>query len=115
MPGYDQLREVDAPHFPLLIDLGPNIKACAPLAYNGYASNTNCDVASSRGIIPAIPHKSTDKPNFFAEATYKGRSRIDEAVGRLKWVELRSKSTKKHLRSHFHCSRIHRVKSASTA
>ena len=91
----------DAPHFPLLLDLGPDIKARAAVADKGYASKANRNAARSRGIIPVIPHKSNekDKPAFFAKAIYKGRARIEQAVGKLKRfkrVALRCEKTKRN-------------------
>ena len=57
-----------------------------------------------RGIIPVIPHKANEKnkPGFFAKAIYKGRARIEQAVGklkRLKRVALRCKKTKRNFAS----------------
>lgn len=74
----------DAQHLPLLLDLGPDIKAKAAVADKGYANKANRNAARSRGIIPVIPHKSNEKgkPGFFAKAIYKGRARIEQAVGR---------------------------------
>ena len=91
----------DAPHFPLLLDLGPDIKARAAVADKGYASKANRKAARSRGIIPVIPHKSNekDRPAFFAKAIYKGRARIEQAVGKLKRfkrVALRCEKTKRN-------------------
>lgn len=70
----------DASHFPLLLDLGPNIKARAVVADKGYASKANRKAARSRGIIPVIPRKSNekDKPAFFAKAIYKDRTHIEQ-------------------------------------
>lgn len=91
----------DAPHFPLLLDLGPDIKARAAVADKGYASKANRNAARSRDAIPVIPHKSNekDKPAFFARAIYKGRARIEQAVGKLKRfkrVALRCAKTKRN-------------------
>ncbi|WP_050996937.1 hypothetical protein [Sinorhizobium fredii] len=37
-------------------------------------------------IIPVVPHKANkkQKPGFFAKALYRGRARIEQAVGELK-------------------------------
>jgi transposase len=51
----------DAPHFPLLLDLGPDIRAKPAIADKGYASKATRNLARSRGIIPVIPHKSNEK------------------------------------------------------
>jgi len=57
-----------------------------------------------RGIIPVIPHKANEKnkPGFFAKAIYKGRARIEQAVGKLKRfkrVALRCEKTKRNFTS----------------
>jgi transposase len=57
--------------------------------------------ARSRAIIPVIPHKANekDKPGFFAKALYRGRARIEQAVGKLKRfkrVALRCEKTKRN-------------------
>lgn len=69
------------------------------VADKGYASKANRNAARSRGIVPVIPHKSNEKgkPGFFAKAIYKGRARIEQAVGKLKRfkrVALRCEKTK---------------------
>jgi len=47
-----------------------------------------CKPASGtiRSIIPLIPHKANEKhePSSFEKAVYKGRARIEQAVGKLK-------------------------------
>jgi IS5 family transposase len=52
----------------------------------GYASKANRQAARKRGIIPVISHKANEKqePGFFAKAPYRGRARIEQAVGKLK-------------------------------
>ncbi|WP_261516788.1 transposase [Chelativorans petroleitrophicus] len=76
----------DAPHFPILPGLGPDVDPRAAVADKGYASKANRQAARSRGIIPVIPRKANEKgkPGFFAKAIYKGRARIERAVGKLK-------------------------------
>src|SRR5690606_33650262 len=76
----------DAPHFPILLGLGPDVDPRAAVADKGYASKANRQAARSRGIIPVIPRKANEKgkPGFFAKAIYKGRARIERAVGKLK-------------------------------
>ncbi|MAM13853.1 MAG: hypothetical protein CML23_26045, partial [Rhizobiaceae bacterium] len=66
----------------------------------GYASKANRNAARSRGAIPVIPHKTNekDKPARFAKAIYRGRARIEQAVGKLKRfkrVALRCEKTKR--------------------
>ena len=52
----------------------------------GYDSVANRAEARARGICPVIPLKATakSKPRFFPKALYKGRARIEQAVGKLK-------------------------------
>jgi transposase len=94
----------DAPHFPILLGLGPDVDPRAAVADKGYASRANRQAARSRGIIPVIPHKTNekDKPGFFAKARYRGRARIEQAVGKLKRfkrVALRCEKTKRNFAS----------------
>jgi len=91
----------DAPHFPILLGLGPDIDPRAAVGDKGYASKANRQAARSRGIIPVIPRKTNekDKPGFFAKALYRGRARIEQAVGKLKRfkrVALRCEKTKRN-------------------
>lgn len=57
-----------------------------------------------RGAIPVIPHKANEKekPAFCANALYKGRARIEQAVGkikRFKRIALRCEKTKRNFAS----------------
>jgi IS5 family transposase len=69
-----------------LLALGPDVDPPAAVADKGYASKANRKAARVRGIIPVIPHKANEKnkPGFFAKAIYRGRARIEQAVGKLK-------------------------------
>ncbi|MFG1239794.1 MULTISPECIES: IS5 family transposase [Xanthobacteraceae] len=94
----------DAPHFPILLGLGPDVDPRAVVGDKGYASKANRQAARARGIIPVIPHKANekDKPRFFAKALYRGRARIEQAVGKLKRfkrVALRCEKTKRNFAS----------------
>jgi transposase len=94
----------DAPHFPILLGLGPDIEPRAAVGDKGYASKANRQAARKRGIIPVIPHKANEKqkPGFFAKALYRGRARIEQAVGKLKRfkrVALRCEKTKRNFAS----------------
>jgi len=91
----------DAPHFPILLGLGPDVDPRAAVADKGYASKANRQAARSRGIVPVIPYKANEKhkPGFFAKALYRGRARIEQAVGKLKRfkrVALRCEKTKRN-------------------
>ena len=73
----------------------------AAIGDKGYASKANRRAAQDRGIVPVIPHKANEKnkPAFFARTLYKGRARIEQAVGklkRLKRVALRCEKTKRN-------------------
>lgn len=64
----------------------------------------NRQVARERGAIPVIPHKANEKakPAFFAKTLYKGRARIEQAVGKLKRfkrIALRCEKTKRNFTS----------------
>lgn len=76
----------DAPHFPILFGLGPDGEPRAAIGEKGYDSKVNRMACRTRGIVPAIPYKCNgrDKPSFFPKALYKGRARIEKAVGELK-------------------------------
>lgn len=91
----------DAPHFPILLAIGPDVDPRAAVADKGYASKANRQAARARGIIPVIPHKANekDRPAFFAKALYRGRARIEQTVGRLKRfkrVALRCEKTRRN-------------------
>jgi transposase len=76
----------DSPHFETLVDLGPDITPRAAVGDKGYDAKTNRQAARSRGICPAIPHRTTtkEKPKFFPKALYRGRARIEQTMGKLK-------------------------------
>ena len=52
----------------------------------GSDSKGNREVARKRGICPVIPYRSNakDRPAFFPKALYRGRARIEQAIGKLK-------------------------------
>ena len=76
----------DAPQFPALLDLGPDISPRAAMGDKGYDSKANREAARQRNIVPVIPYKSNarNKPSFFPTALYKGRARVEQGVGKLK-------------------------------
>ncbi len=76
----------DGPVFPLLFDIGPDVKPRAAVADKGYDSKANRAAARERGICPAIPHKVNAKkrPAFFPKTIYRGRARIEQTFGKLK-------------------------------
>jgi Transposase DDE domain len=70
----------------VLLDIGPDVAPRAALGDKGYDSRPNRQAARSRGICPAIPYKSNakDRPAFFPRMLSRGRSRIEQLVGKLK-------------------------------
>ncbi len=94
----------DSRNFEILLDIGPDITPRAALADKGYDAKANREAARRRGICPAIPYRSnaTNKPAFFPKLLYKGRARIEQAVGKLKRfkrVALRCEKTAKNYAS----------------
>ena len=76
----------DSPQFEILLDIGPDVAPRAVLTDKGYDAKANRSAARRRGIAPVIPHRSTakDKPAYFPKTLYKGRARIEQAMGKLK-------------------------------
>jgi transposase len=68
------------------LDIGPDITPRAAMTDKGYDSKSNRAACRQRGIIPVIPHRSStkDKPKFFPKRLYRGRARIEQAIGKLK-------------------------------
>jgi transposase len=94
----------DSPQFETLIDAGPDAAARAVVADKGYDSDANRALARQRGAVPVIPHRSNRKliPARFAAALYRGRARIEQAVGKLKRfkrIALRCEKTARNFRS----------------
>ena len=97
-------EKADAPQFPILLGLGPDIDPRAGIGDKGYSSKANRAAARARGIAPVIPHKANEKdqPTFFARTLYKARGRIEQGFGRLKRfkrVALRCEKTARNYRS----------------
>jgi transposase len=97
-------EKADAPHFEILLDLGPDITPRAAIGDKGYASKANRALARKRGIAPVIPRKTNEKakPAFFARTLYKARARIEQGIGvlkRFKRVALRCEKTARNFRS----------------
>jgi transposase len=68
------------------LDIGPDITPRAAMTDKGYDSKSNRAACRQRGIIPVIPHRSNtkNKPRFFPKRLYRGRARIEQAIGKLK-------------------------------
>ena len=97
----------DAPHLPVLLDLGADNTPRAAIGDKGYDSKANRNAARERNIIPVIPYKSNAKikPKFFPKNLYKTRARIEQAVGKLKRfkrIALRCEKTKVNFLSFVH-------------
>jgi hypothetical protein len=56
------------------VDTGPDITPCAVVTEKDYDSKSNRVACRKRGIMEAIPHRSTpkDKPKFFQSGYIKG-------------------------------------------
>ena len=87
----------------------------------GYDAKANRAACRERGIDPVIPHRSNarDRPTFFPKMLYRGRARIEQAMGKLKRfkrVALRCEKTDESYAAFvaFACSMI-LVKSVHTA
>jgi transposase len=94
----------DSPLFETLIALGPDEAPRAVVADKGYDSDANRALARQRGAVPVIPYRSHRKaiPARFAAALYRGRARIEQAVGKLKRfkrIALRCEKTARNFRS----------------
>jgi transposase len=76
----------DSRQFETLLDIGPDITPRAVVADKGYDAKVNRAAARKRGIAPAIPYRENAKhrPEYFPRALYKGRARIEQAMGKLK-------------------------------
>jgi transposase len=86
------------------MDLGPDVEPRAAVADKGYDSAANRQTARDRGAVPVIPYRKTAKtiPRRFARALYRGRARIEQAVGKLKRfkrIALRCEKTRRNFGS----------------
>jgi transposase len=56
------------------------------VADKGYDAKTSRAACRERGIVPVIPHRATIKnqPKSFPKHLYRGRARIEQAIGKLK-------------------------------
>ena len=76
----------DSPQLPLLLGIGPDVTPRAILTDKGYDAKSNRAAARARGIVPVIPVRkiTAHSPKYFPKTLYKGRARIEQAVGKLK-------------------------------
>lgn len=91
------------------------------VADKGSDANANRQAARDRGVCPVIPYRSSaaGRPGFFPRALYRGRARIEQAIGKLKRfkrIALRCEKTSENYASFvaFACGLI-LVKSVHTA
>src|SRR3712207_1738784 len=75
-----------SPQFETLLGIGPDIASRAVVTDKGSDAKANREAAGKRGICPVIPYRSNAKnrPVFFPKALYRGRARIEQAIGKLK-------------------------------
>ena len=75
----------DGRHFETLMGLGPDIQPHGAVADKGCDSAANRQLARDRGAVPIIPFRRNTRaiPKHFGKALYRGRARIEQAVGRL--------------------------------
>ena len=111
----------DSRNFEILLNIGPDITPRAVVADKGYDAAANRNAARKRGICPVIPYRSNtkNKPKFFAKILYKGRARIEQAIGKLKRFKRIAMRCEKTMRNYasfvaFACALI-LVKSVHTA
>lgn len=90
--------------FETLLHVGPDATPRAVVADKGYDSRANRAAARACGAIPVIPQKTNaaTPAKHFARALYRGRARIEQAVGKLKRfkrIALRCEKTKANFAS----------------
>ena len=74
------------------------------VADKGYDSKANREAAKKRGVLSVIPYRSCHKdvPKTFGKKLYRGRARIEQAIGKLKRfkrIALRCEKTKQNFAS----------------
>ncbi len=76
----------DTRQFETLLGIGPDTTPRAVATDKGCDAEANREAARKRGICPVIPYRSNakDRPVFFPKALYRGRARIEQAIGKLK-------------------------------
>ncbi len=97
-------EKADAPHFETLMALGPDVTPRAVVADKGYDSRANRDQARKRGVVPVIPYRANaiNRPKVFGKKLYRGRARVEQAIGKLKRfkrIALRCEKTKRNFAS----------------
>ena len=93
-----------SPHFNVLTNLGPDVRPRAVVADKSYDSAANRQIARDCGAVPVIPFRANTKaiPKVFGNALYRGRARIEQAVGKLKRfkrIALRCEKTRRNFGS----------------
>lgn len=90
--------------FETLLHLGLDATPRAVVTDKGYDSRANRAAARACGAVPVIPQKANaaTPAKHFARALYRGRARIEQAVGKLKRfkrIALRCEKTKDNFAS----------------
>ncbi len=87
-PAFDPTggQAADSPHFETPMDLGPEVRPRVIVADKACDSARNRTLARKRGSLTVIPYRKNarNRPKYFARALYRGRARIEQAVGKLK-------------------------------
>src|SRR3978361_310902 len=76
----------DTTQLEISLDIGPDVTPRAAITDKGYDSTANRAACRARGSAPIIAcgKNSKDRPKFFPKVLYKGRARIEQAIGKLK-------------------------------
>lgn len=76
----------DCIEFETSLDIGPDIRPRLAVTDKGYDSRANRQAARARGVVAIIPRRETAKNRgrFFPKRLYRLRSRIEQAIGKLK-------------------------------
>ena len=76
----------DSRNFAILLDIGPGITPRAARADKATTPRRTGKRAASGASVPPSPCRvnTINKPTFFPKALYKGRARIEQAVGKIK-------------------------------
>ncbi|MGI9507974.1 MAG: IS5 family transposase [Geminicoccaceae bacterium] len=94
-------EKADTSKFETLMAIGPDVTPRAVIADKGYDSKANRAAARQQKAVPVIPYRSTTKniPKVFGKVLYRGRARIEQAIGKLKRfkrIALRCEKTKQN-------------------
>jgi transposase len=76
----------DSTQLKMSLAMGPDITPRAAMTDKGYDAWANRAACRAHGVVPVIPYRTNakDRPSFFPRVLYKGRARIEQAMGKLK-------------------------------